>query len=125
MKNHPSQSLISEMQTLIQLLAIFVIIIGTAFSVIGMIGFIRLPDVYTRLHATGKVSTFGAVLLLVAAALLTPVGWAKATLLIALILIAGPVVSHAIGSAAYRIGIPMQQAIRDDLTRDLDNLLNK
>jgi multicomponent Na+:H+ antiporter subunit G len=107
------------MHPLLQLLAILVIIIGTAFSVIGMIGFLRLPDVYTRLHATGKVSTFGVVLLLVAAALLTPVGWAKAVLLIALVLIAGPVVSHAISSAAYRVGIPMQQLTRDDLARDM------
>ena len=108
------------MTTLLQLAAIFVIVIGTAFSVIGMIGFLRLPDVYTRLHATGKVSTFGVVLLLVAAALLTPVGWGKVVLLIALVLIAGPVVSHAIGSAAYRIGIPMQHGVRDDLARDLE-----
>ncbi len=108
------------MTTLLQLLAILVIFIGTAFSVIGMVGFLRLPDVYTRLHATGKVSTFGVVLLLVAAALLTPVGWAKAVLLIAIVLIAGPVVSHAIGSAAYRVGIPMKQMTRDDLARDVE-----
>jgi multicomponent Na+:H+ antiporter subunit G len=107
------------METLTQLLAVLVILIGTAFSVIGMVGFLRLPDVYTRLHATGKVSTFGVVLLLVAAALLTPVGWAKAVLLIAIVLIAGPVVSHAIGSAAYRVGIPMKQITRDDLARDV------
>ena len=107
------------MISFLQLLAIFVILIGTTFSVIGMVGFLRLPDVYTRLHATGKVSTFGVVLLLVAAALLTPVGWAKAILLIAIVLIAGPVVSHAIGSAAYRIGIPMMQMTRDDLARDV------
>ena len=108
------------MTTVLQFFAILVIIIGTTFSVIWMIGFLRLPDVYTRLHATGKVSTFGVVLLLVAAAMLTPVGWGKAVLLIALVLIAGPVVSHAIGSAAYRIGIPMQHGVRDDLARDLE-----
>jgi multicomponent Na+:H+ antiporter subunit G len=112
-------------QLLTQSIAILVIVIGTAFSVIGMIGFLRLPDVYTRLHATGKVSTFGVVLLLVAAALLTPVGWAKAVLLIALVLIAGPVVSHAISSAAYRVGIPMQQVERDDLTRDVQQQMGQ
>ena len=108
------------MEMVFQLLAILVILIGTGFSVIGMVGYLRLPDVYTRLHATGKVSTFGVVLLLMAAALLTPVGWAKVVLLIAIVLIAGPVVSHAIGSAAWRIGIPMQQLVRDDLTRDIE-----
>ena len=95
--------------------AILAVIVSTAFSVIGFIGYLRLPDVYTRLHATGKVSTFGVVLLFITAALFIQVGWAKAILLILLVLIAGPVVSHAIASAAYRIGLPMQDVVCDDL----------
>ena len=82
---------------------------------IGVIGLIRLPDVYTRLHATGKVGVYGAVLLLVAAALWTPLGWGKALLLIVLLMASGPVSAHAISSAAYRIGLPMKEAERDDL----------
>jgi len=100
---------------ILKIFAIVAVLVGTAFSVLGIIGFKRMPDVYTRMHATGKVSTFGVVLLLLAAVAITPIGWAKALLLIALIWIAGPVVSHAIGSAALRIGIPMKQAVRDDL----------
>ena len=95
--------------------AVIAIVIGTAFSVIGIVGYHRMPDVYARMHATGKVSTFGVVLLLIAAVAVTPIGWAKAVLLVALIWIAGPVVSHAIGSAAIRIGIPMKRFVRDDL----------
>jgi multicomponent Na+:H+ antiporter subunit G len=39
---------------------------------------LRLPDVYTRLHATGKVSVFGVVMLLLAAVFWTPGRhWAK------------------------------------------------
>lgn len=102
-----------------QILALVAVIIGTGFSVIGIIGLIRLPDVYTRAHASGKVSTFGVVLLLVAAICLTPVGWAKAVLLMVFVLIAGPVISHVIGSVAYRTGIPMKGAIRDDLAEAL------
>lgn len=111
------------MQAVIQdigiVIAIVAILIGTAFSVIGIFGYIRFPDVYTRLHATGKVSTFGVVLLFIAAALVIPVGWPKAILLIALVLIAGPVVSHAIASAAYRIGLPMKHVVRDDLAEKM------
>ena len=100
-------------------IAILAVVIGTAFSVIGIIGFVRLPDIYTRLHATGKVSTFGVVLLFVAAAVFIPLGWGKAIFLIALVLIAGPVVSHAIASAAYRIGLPMQNMVCDDLAHEI------
>lgn len=99
------------MDTFLKILAILAVVVGTAFSVIGIIGYRRLPDVYTRMHATGKVSTFGVALLLIAAVAITPIGWAKALLLVALIWIAGPVVSHAIGSAALRIGIPVKNAV--------------
>ena len=109
------------MRVVLEALAVLAVLVGTAFSVIGIIGMLRLPDVYTRLHATGKVSTFGAVLLLVAAALVIDAVWAKALIAIALLLLAGPVVSHALGSAALRMGIPMKQAVRDDLHRERGN----
>jgi multicomponent Na+:H+ antiporter subunit G len=76
---------------------------------------LRLPDVYTRLHATGKVGVFGVVLLLTAAVAYTRLGWGKALVLIILLMIGGPVVAHAIGSAAYRLGIPMDNPVRKDL----------
>jgi multicomponent Na+:H+ antiporter subunit G len=103
------------MDTFLQFLALVAVTVGTAFSIIGVIGLIRLPDVYTRLHATGKVGVYGAVLLLVAAALWTPLGWGKALLLIILLMASGPVSAHAISSAAYRIGLPMKDPVRDDL----------
>ena len=103
------------METIGYILAILAVLIGSAFSIIGIIGMVRLPDALTRLHATGKVSTFGVILLLAAAAIIMPGVWGKALVMIALLVIAGPVVSHALGSAAYRLGIPMKRAVRDDL----------
>jgi len=103
------------METLFGVIVILAVLIGTAFSVIGVIGFIRLPDVYTRLHATGKVSVFGVVLLLLAGLFWTPVSPGKDIVLIGLLLLAAPVASHAIASAAYRLGIPPQQLMRNDL----------
>ena len=103
------------MTTFLQLIAIIAVIIGTLFSIIGVIGLNRLPDFYTRMNATGKVGVYGAVLLLVAAALWTPLGWGKALLLIILLMVSGPVSAHAISSAAYRIGLPMKEAVQDDL----------
>lgn len=104
-------------EILLQIAAILVVLTGTAFSVLGVLGFIRLPDVYTRLHATGKVSVFGVALLAVAALLLPPADAGKALILIVLLIVGGPVASHAMASAAYRIGIPLKQAQRDDLAQ--------
>jgi multicomponent Na+:H+ antiporter subunit G len=105
------------MENVLQGIAILAVLAGTGFSLLGVLGYIRLPDAYSRLHATGKVGVFGAVLLLVAAVVWTPLGVGKGLVLIGFLLLTGPVTSHALGSAAYRIGIPLRRAIRDDLAR--------
>ena len=103
-----------------ELIAIAAIIIGTLFSVVGAIGMWRLPDVYTRLHATGKVGVFGGVLLLIAAILVTPLGWGKGTVLIVLLMVVGPVTTHALASAAHRLRIPMATGGRNDLDAEME-----
>lgn len=103
------------MEVIGQTLALILVIVGTFFSILGVLGLVRLPDVYTRLHAAGKVGVFGAVFLAGAAALIIPSLLAKAVVLMALLVIAGPVVSHALASAAYRMGIAVERATRDDL----------
>lgn len=103
------------MDGILTLIAILGVVAGTFFSFLGVLGYIRLPDVYTRLHATGKVGVFGVAFLILAAIAWTPLGLGKGLILIALLLLAGPVTAHALASAAYRLGIPMQHAIRNDL----------
>ena len=39
------------------------IAIGLIFNTIGIIGILRFPDVYTRLHAETKTTTFGTIFL--------------------------------------------------------------
>lgn len=107
---------VSSMGLLTEIMAMIAVVIGTLFSVIGVVGYMRLPDVFTRLHATGKVGVFGVVLLLIAAVMVLPdLGWARGVILIVLLMVAGPAASHAIGSAAYRIGLQMERPVRDDL----------
>ena len=103
------------MAPVLQFVSIAAILIGTFFSVVGVLGFIRLPDVYTRLHATGKVGVFGVVLLLVASVFWAPFAWGRGVMLILLLIIIGPVTAHALSSAANRIGLPRKNAVRDDL----------
>ena len=103
------------MESILVFIAILAVCIGTFFSLTGVLGYIRFPDVYTRLHASAKVSVFGAVFLMVAAISWTPLSLGKGLVLISLLLISGPVISHALASAAYRIKGPLKQAVRDDL----------
>ena len=103
------------MSTIFTLIAIIFVVVGTIFSVVGVVGFHRLPDVYARLHATGKVGVLGVVMLLLATALVTPLSWGKTLLLILFLVVVGPVTTHALGSAAYRLQIEMKESHRNDL----------
>lgn len=106
------------MEVVTQTIAALALLIGTLFSVLGVLGYLRFPDVYTRLHATGKVGVFGAVFLLLAAMVWTPQALGKGLVIIVMILLSGPVTAHAFASAAYRIGIPMKGLLRDELKED-------
>jgi multisubunit Na+/H+ antiporter MnhG subunit len=66
------------------------------------------------------VSTFGVVLLLVTAAIRTPVSWGHALVLILFLLVAGPPTAHSIASAAHRIGLKRKEALRDDLADEIN-----
>ncbi len=107
-------------ETVLQALAILAVLTGTAFTMLGVLGYLRLPDVYTRLHAVGKVGIFGTVLLLLGAVAWTPLGLGKGLVLIALLLLAGPVTAHALASAAYRVAIPLTSAHCDDLAQVIE-----
>ncbi len=98
-----------------EIIALLFIAFGVFFSAVGVLGMMRMPDVYTRLHASGKVTTLGIFGLLVGTAILIPEATLKLFGLGLFILLSTPVASHAIAASAYRSGIPMKRASRDDL----------
>lgn len=98
-----------------QVLGLFFLLGGLFFCSVGILGLIRFPDVYCRIHASGKVSTVGLVGLLIGTALLMPAITPKIIGLALFMVITSPVASHAIASAAYRQSVPLQKSTRDDL----------
>ncbi len=90
-------------------IAAFFILGGFFFLAVGVIGLIRLPDVYTRMHALGKCDTLGAGLVLVGLMILVrdfsviP----KLFLVMAVMVTINPVVTHLIAKTAYIKGTPM------------------
>lgn len=85
-----------------------VLLVGGAFFMFtGALGLLRLPDFYTRLHATGKCDTLGEVLIIVGCMVYQ--GWSFITIklffLMLFIFIANPVATHAIMKAAYVTGV--------------------
>lgn len=100
---------------MVALLAVGFLLLGVFFSVMGVVGNIRLPDVFTRLHATSKVSSVGILGLVLASALLVPASAPKALALGLLVLFSAPVASQAIARSGYRDGCAVVGLLRNDL----------
>ena len=89
------------------LVANVILIAGLAFIMLGVIGVLRLPDFYTRLHAMGKCDTLGVALVLVALAIHEGFSLYSVKILLISVFIglANPTATHALGRAAHRTGL--------------------
>lgn len=88
-------------------IAIALILVGLFFLVVGAIGMLRLPDVFTRCHAVSLTDSLGAFCVLVGLSLYQGFGSNMFKILIVLLLLflLNPVIAHATLRAAYRAGI--------------------
>jgi len=100
--------------------------IGVFFNVLAGVGLLRFPDVYTRLHAGTKCTTFGSIFICGSVILLGLKMWYQgnvngsvlaihsAVALIA-ILVTNPTGAHALARAAHRSGVKPAGAVIDEL----------
>ena len=92
------------------------VVTGAAFTLIGSIGLLRMPDFFTRLHGPSKATTIGIGCLLVASALwLSARGDALSLhefMISLFIAITTPVASHLLAKAARHRGLPGSEAWR-------------
>lgn len=77
---------------------------GAVFALIAAIGVIRLPDLFTRMHAASKAGAFGGSLLLLSVAILSfDAGIAiRAIVGVIFLLLTTPVGAHLLARASYR-----------------------
>lgn len=80
---------------------------GAFFFLVGAIGLNRMPEVFTRLHASSVSDTAGVSLVLVGLMFLSGFNLvtAKLVFLFLLLLYTGPVATHAIARAALKAGM--------------------
>lgn len=88
-------------------LTIIFVILGTFFMFIGSVGVVRLPDFYTRSHATSKSDTLGIMLIITGLIFYEGLDLDSLKLLIVFIIvaIANPVGAHALARAALKFGV--------------------
>ena len=97
----------SVMSMVIDGLSWILLLAGTFFVVVGAIGLVCMPDVFTRMHATSVTDTMGAGLMIAGMAL--QAGFTLATLKLAVLMglffFTGPVATHALARAALHANI--------------------
>jgi multicomponent Na+:H+ antiporter subunit G len=98
------------------------ILLGSFFTVVGTVGLVRMPDVFTRMHAASVTDMLGAGLLILGMGL--QAGLSLVTLklffLLALFFFTGPVVTHALAQACLHENIRPVLS-QDRRSRDLDD----
>lgn len=94
-------------QLLIDIPSWVLMVAGSAFYVIGAVGILRMPDLFTRMHAASVCDTFGAGLLLLGMMLQAGLTLVTFKLLVILLLLffTGPVATHALARAAMHAGL--------------------
>jgi multicomponent Na+:H+ antiporter subunit G len=111
----------------IDILIYICLTIGVVFNTLGVIGLLRFPDLFTRMHATTKATTFGSIFTSLAVIVyglylfLTAHDSQYLTLAIhaflamACLAFTNAVSAHAIARAAHRSGILPMLAVVDRL----------
>ena len=90
------------------------ILLGSFFTIVGAFGLVRMPEVYTRMHAASVTDTLGVGFLIFGMCLQAGLGLVtlKLLILMALFIFTGPVVTHALAQAC------LHEDIKPLLTED-------
>jgi len=83
------------------------ILVGVFFLLVAAIGTVRLPDVFTRSHAVGMTDSIGGFFVLTGLALCQgfTTNLVRILIVLALLYLLNPVITHATVRAALRSGL--------------------
>tara|TARA_B100000676_G_scaffold181703_1_gene178409 strand:+ start:33325 stop:33669 length:345 start_codon:yes stop_codon:yes gene_type:complete len=103
---------------IIDILSWLLIIAGSFSMIVGGVGVLRLPDVYTRMHAASITDTLGAGTIIAGLILQAGISLIAAKLLLILIFIffTSPAASFALAHAALSSGV--EPILDSDLRSD-------
>mgnify|MGYP001277168271 FL=1 len=112
---------------IVEVIVLIFVITGTVITFISSIGVIRLPDVYTRAHATTKSASLGILTILLGAFIyflsMHQIISIRLLLGIVFVFLTAPVAGHMIIRSAHRSGVSLADiSVQDDLKDDLEKL---
>lgn len=81
-------------------------LLGAVVVLLGALGVVRFPDLFTRMHAAGVIDTFGAMLVLFGLCLAAGVSTetARMLLILAFLWVTSPTACHALAKTARAAG---------------------
>ena len=96
------------------LLAAALMLAGVVTALLAALGLVRMPDVLTRMSATSKASTLAKMCVFLALAIaFGDLGVAARSLAaVAFVFLTAPLAAHAIGRAAFALGVPLFSGTR-------------
>jgi multicomponent Na+:H+ antiporter subunit G len=109
------------MSFVLTLVTAILLVAGALFALIASIGLLRLPDVFTRMHAASKAGTVGSGLLLLAAGL--HAGdfsiFVRSLAGFFFFILTAPISAHLLAKAAHHVGYRLNaSSVVDELRRD-------
>jgi len=113
---------------MLEILIYILLGIGIFFNVLAGVGLLRFPDVYTRLHAGTKCTTFGSIFICGSVVILGLKMWYQGSTdgsvlaihtvgALVAILLTNPTGAHAIARAAHKSGVEPVGAVVDSLRK--------
>jgi multicomponent Na+:H+ antiporter subunit G len=112
------------MEDFVTLLVAALIVIGAFFALVASIGILRLPDIYSRMHAASKAGTLGSGVMLIALAIYSDdlATTTRALIGVVFFLLTAPISSHLLAKAAYAVGYRMTEiSVIDEMGESLRN----
>ncbi len=93
--------------TVVEILSWASIVAGLFFMLVGSLGVLRMPDIYTRLHAAGMTDTMGAGFLILGMCFQAGLHLLTLRLVIVygFLLFTSPISTHALARAALAGGV--------------------
>jgi len=108
------------MSLTIDILSWMLIVLGSFFTIVGGIGLVRMPELFTRMHAASVADTLGAGFLILG--MMLQAGLSLVTLklvfILGLIFFFTPVVMHALARAALHENV--EPLLAEDRRRRAD-----
>lgn len=108
------------MAVVLDILSWAAIAVGGVFCIIGAVGMIRLPDVFSRMHGVGLIDTMGLGMIFLGLALQSgfTLTLAKLGMVLLFVLFTSPTATHALARAARYGGVEPMTAEPADSNKE-------